>query len=253
MKKHTALIIDDNVFISTILSDLLSENHPEIVIVGIAHNGHEALKMIENTSPDLIFLDVEMPDMTGFEMLSAVVKIHFQIIFITAHSHYAIQAIRFNALDYLLKPIKEDELSAAINRFKRNKAFDAKQSNIQNALNNFKKENPQDLLLQLRTQNGEITLSLGEIFCLNGDRNYTFIHTKSGKILSAKTLAHYESILEDKGFLRCHRSFLVNGSHIAKIQDNLIIMKDGSSLPLSRRKKTKLKSFLRAIQGADES
>ena len=250
MKKHKALIIDDNVFISTILSDLLTENHPEIVIAGIAHNGHDALKMIENTNPDLIFIDVEMPDMTGFEVLNALETIRFQIIFITSHSHYAIQAIRFNALDYLLKPIKEDELAAAINRFKRNKALDGKRSNIQNALSNLQKEDPQDLLLQLRTQSGEITLTLGDIYWLNGARNYTFIHTKSGKTLSAKTLAHYESILEDKGFFRSHRSYLVNGSLIDKIQDDLIIMKDGTSLPLARRKKAKLKSFLRDIQGS---
>jgi two-component system LytT family response regulator len=248
MKKHIALIIDDNVFISTILADLLAENHPEIVISGLAHTGRDALKMIEKIKPDLIFLDVEMPDMTGFEVLGSLKEIPFQIIFITAHSHYAIQAIRFNALDYLLKPIKEDELASAINRFKRNKAIDGKQSNIQNALSNLQKEDPQDLVLQFRTQSGEITLTLGDIYCLNGARNYTFIHTKSGKTLSAKTLAHYESILEDKGFFRCHRSFLVNASLIQKIQENLIIMKDGSSLPLSRRKKMKLKSFLRGTQ-----
>lgn len=248
MKKHSALIIDDNVFISTILADLLLENHPEIAISGIAHNGRDALKMIEKTNPDLIFIDVEMPDMTGFEVLSSLAQIQFQIIFITAHSHYAIQAIRFNALDYLLKPIKEDELAYAINRFKRNKALDDKQSNIQNALTNLKKEDPQDWVLQLRTQSGEIRLTLGEIYCLNGARNYTFIHTKSGKTLSAKTLAHYESILEDKGFFRCHRSFLVNGSFISKIQDNLIIMKDDTSIPLARRKQAKLKTWLRNIQ-----
>lgn len=250
MKKHRALIIDDNVFISTILADLLVENHPEIVVSGLAHNGQDALKMIENTNPGLIFLDVEMPDMTGFDVLSSLNEIQFQIIFITAHSHYAIEAIRFNALDYLLKPIKEDELAAAINRFKRSKAHDGKQSNIQNALTNLKKENPQDWVLQLRTQSGEISLTLSEIYCLNGARNYTFIQTKSGKTLSAKTLAHYESILEDKGFFRCHRSFLVNASLIHKIQDHLIIMKDGTTLPLSRRKKSKLKSFFRDLQGS---
>ncbi|MFT4805612.1 MAG: two-component system LytT family response regulator, partial [Psychroserpens sp.] len=109
-----SILIDDNTFIANVLLDQLKENHPDIEVMAIAKNGKEGLEKIHLLKPNLIFLDIEMPDMTGFEMLNKLDVIDFQIIFITSHTHYAIKAFRFNALDYLVKPINEKELASAI-------------------------------------------------------------------------------------------------------------------------------------------
>ncbi len=236
--KVKSLLIEDNLLMSTMLSDLLKENHPEIEIVGIAKNGNEGLSKIKQLRPDLVFLDIEMPDMTGFEMLNKLETINFQTIFITAHSHYAIKAFRFNALDYLQKPVKTYQLEQSIKRFKSNLSSGKNRYKVQQALDNLRTENIEDQKLVLTTQSGILQLALKQIVRIEGERNYSHIHLSNGsKELSSKTLGYFEDILGEKGFFRCHRSFLINRYHIHDMGKNAFILKDQTEVPISRRKK----------------
>jgi two-component system LytT family response regulator len=240
--KVKALLVEDNPFMATILSDLLQENHPEVEILGVAENGYEGLKKINQLQPDLVFLDIEMPDMNGFEMLREIGEINFQTIFITAHSHYAIKAFRFNALDYLVKPVNAEHLNQSIKRFKSNRSTNAYQ--MQQALVNLSTENIEEQKLVLATEKGILHLPLKNIIKIESERNYSFIHLSDRKKeLSSKTLSHFESILSDKGFFRCHRSFLVNRYHIDSVGQDSFNLKDSSKVPISRRKKSEVKKW----------
>lgn len=235
------LVIDDDPFIRDLLIDKLNQYFPEIKILGTAKNGLEGIELIERLQPDLIFLDVEMTDMTGFELLSKLDKIDFKVIFITSYKHYAIKAIRFNALDYLLKPFDLEELKNAVKRFK---SFN-NQNNISTALKNLRSKNVSDQTLILNTQQGELHLTLKDIVYIEGDRNYSFVHlTKNRKELVSKTLSHLEELLDDKGFFRCHKSYLINRLHIVSSRQNLsVVLSNGQNLSISRRKKESFKNW----------
>ena len=236
------LIIDDDPFIRDLLIDKLNQYFPEINILGTAKNGQEGLEYIEQLQPDLVFLDVEMTDMTGFELLSKVENIDFKVIFITSYKHYAIKAIRFNALDYLLKPFDLEELKNAVKRFKTYKS----QNNVPIALKNLRTKNVSDQTLVLNTQQGELHLLLKDIVLIEGDSNYSYVHlTKNRKELVSKTLSHLEELLEDKGFFRCHKSYLINKTHIASTRNSLsVLLSNGTTVPISRRKKESFKNWL---------
>jgi len=236
------MIIDDDAFIRDLLIDKLNQYFPEINILKTANNGQEGLELIKRLQPDLVFLDVEMTDMTGFELLSKLETIDFKVIFITSYKHYAIKAIRFNALDYLLKPFDLEELKTAVKRFK---SFSS-QNNISMALKNLKSKTVDEQTLILNTQQGELHLILKDIVFIEGDRNYSYIHlTKNRKELVSKTLSHLEELLEDKGFFRCHKSYLINKSHIqSKKTNHFVLLSDGTNAPISRRKKESFNYWL---------
>lgn len=235
----TCLIIDDDAFILELLQDKLDQHFPEIEVLSTASNGHEGLEKIAMYAPELIFLDVEMTDMTGFEMLAQLSNISFQVIFITSYSHYAIKAIRFNALDYLLKPIDLGELNKAIKRFKNHTRRKPQNENIALALQNSNTKYVADHVLILKTQDGDLKLILKDIVHIEGDRNYSFIHLKNGsKKLVTKTLSDMEDLLDSKGFYRCHRSYIINREHIIKSHKGLSVLLSSSlKLPVSRRRK----------------
>jgi two-component system LytT family response regulator len=238
MNKIKTLLIDDDQFIVKILSDLIQENHPEIEILGIAKSGKEGLRKIEVLKPDLIFLDIEMPDMNGFEMLNNLKVRNFKTIFTTAHSKYAIKAFRFNALDYLLKPIIESELLQAIRRFQKNHK-ENQEKQIQNALHNLTTNSNKDQRLALETQNGLFSLPLKEIVFIEGDRNYSVIHQMDGaKEVTSKTLGYFEELLAEDGFFRSHRSYLVNSIFINEIRSEEFVLLNEINIPISRRRKS---------------
>ena len=243
-----SIIIDDNPFNIEVLSDLLQENDIKVNLVGTAKNGKEGLELISSVQPDLVFLDVEMPDMNGFEVLASLDKINFRTIFVTAHSHYAIHAIRFNALDYLVKPIDQKELNLAIRRFRSNSNADH-QNQMKNALKNMERKNALDQVLFLPTQEGGIKMALRDIIKIEGDRNYSTFYLSTNKTkISSKTLGHFEEILTDKGFFRCHRSFIVNYHHIDKVQKDFFSMKNGENIPISRRRKIDARDWFSAVK-----
>lgn len=235
--KIRALIIDDDPFIRDLLSDKVEQYVTDMEIIGTASSGGEGLVLIASEKPDLVFLDVEMADMTGFEMLAQIDAIPFQTIFITSFNHYAIKAIRFNALDYLLKPIDLGELRSAIERY-RESANGASSNKVNQAINNMKASDPGDEVLTLQLQDQELNVQLKDIVRIEGERNYSIIFSSSGKKnLSSKNLAFFEDLLEDKGFFRCHKSHLVNASQIVEANKTGVLkMSDASEITVSRRR-----------------
>jgi two-component system, LytTR family, response regulator len=230
-----ALIVEDNAFMATVLADLLQEFNSGISVSGIAHTGKEALGLIASLKPSVVFLDIELPDMTGFELLQQLDHIPFQTIFTTSHSHYAIKAFRFNALDYLVKPIQETELKEAIRRIGSPKS----NSDVSLALQNLETKKVNEQKLVLPTQTGTLRFALKQITHIEGERNYSYIYLSNGsRELSSKNLAYFEDILIDKGFFRSHRSYLVNRFHIEALQSDHFVFKSGIEIPISRRKKT---------------
>ncbi len=243
-----SLIIDDDAFIRDLLQDKLEQYISEVEILATANSGTEGLERIKMLQPDLVFLDIEMADMTGFEMLAQLKEINFQTIFITSYSHYAIKAIRFNALDYLVKPIDLGELKKAIERFKENRNKTTQQENLQLALLNQKTADVSNHQLILQTQEGELRLALKHIFRIEGERNYSYIYlTNNKKKLVTKTLADLETMLEEKGFYRCHKSHLVNALHIHSYPNpTTLILSTEIEIPIARRKKDAFKIWYEA-------
>ncbi|MES2648167.1 MAG: LytTR family DNA-binding domain-containing protein [Bacteroidota bacterium] len=239
MKSLKALIVEDNAFMATVLHDMLKQNATGITVTGIAKTGKEAISLIRSLEPNVVFLDIELPDMTGFELLQEIENINFQTVFTTSHSHYAIRAFRFNALDYLVKPIKESELDETIKRLLRsvNNSIEVK-----TALSNLEVQSAENQTLVLPQQNGTLRLPLKQITHIEGERNYSHIHLSNGsQELSSKNLAYFEDILNDKYFFRSHRSYLLNTYHIKTLHAGHFVLKNGLEIPISRRKETEAK------------
>ena len=235
MKPIKALIVEDNAFMATVLNDLLTQHATDIAVLNIANTGKKALRLIASEKPDVVFLDIELPDMTGFELLQQLGDINFQTIFTTSHSHYAIKAFRFNALDYLIKPIQETELDEAVKRLLKSAGNTIE---VKHALSNLQSQSVEDQKLVLPTQNGTLRLPLKQITHIEGERNYSYIYLSNGsRELSSKNLAYFEDILIDKNFFRSHRSYLVNRYHINTLKNDQFVLKNGIEIPISRRKR----------------
>lgn len=239
------IIIDDDPFMRDLLSDKLEQHVTDAEILGTAGSGTEGLALIESVEPELVFLDVEMGDMTGFEMLGQLDEVPFSVIFITSFGHYAIKAIRFNALDYLMKPIDLGELRLAMDRYRENAKASSDNPQVKQALSNMRMQDPGDEMLTLQLQDQELRIQLKEIVRIEGERNYSCIFAANGeKHLTSKTLGTFEDLLLEKGFFRNHKSHLLNGTHISQVNRDLTVdMSDGSNLPISRRKKDAFKEW----------
>ena len=245
-----AMIVDDKTAAIELLRWLIKENCPEITSVASAISVSEALPLIENFEPDILFLDIQMPQETGFDLLAKVKKWDFEVIFTTAFNEYAIQAIRFSALDYLLKPINGADLRKAVERYKAKKEFATGGEELyRNFIQNITREKNSPLKLALPGINGTQYVLPQEILRLQAERNYTWLYFTNGKnFLSSKTLAEYEKILHDAGFMRVHRSHLVNPEHITGYEkQGMVKLKDGCEIEVSRRKKEIVVNYLRSM------
>lgn len=240
-----SILIDDDPFIHDQLTDELKFHTPDVEVAGRAYNGLEGLSAINKYKPELVFLDVEMPDMTGFEMLGKLKNIDFQVIFVTSFGHYAIKAIRFNALDYLVKPVDPSDLKSAIERFKETAASNEAISALKNAVTNFRTDDPRQQSLLLQLQDGERRIKLNDIVRVEGVSNYSHVYTVDGsRVLTSKTLGSLEEILDHDLFFRCHKSHLVNVSNISKYENKDVILTSlDESIPISRRKVSAFKQW----------
>ena len=243
-----AVIVDDKTAAIELLRWLIRENCPEITAVASAMSVAEALPLIENFEPDILFLDIQMPQETGFDLLAKVKKWNFEVIFTTAFNEYAIQAIRFSALDYLLKPVNGSDLKKAVERFKiKKESVPGSEELYRNFVRNLKQEHNRPLKLALPGINGVEYVLLEDIIRLQAERNYTRLYFTDGKnFLSSKTLAEYEKILRESHFIRVHRSHLVNPAHIkAYLKQGMVVLKDGCEIEVSRRKKEAVGKYLK--------
>jgi two-component system, LytTR family, response regulator len=243
-----ALIIDDESTAVETLSLMIKHYIPEITYLKTTTDPYEGLLLLQNDTPQLLFIDIQMPLMNGFELLKKVPKVNFSIIFTTAHDEYAIDAIRFSALDYLLKPIDTDELQNACKRF-----TEKQDTNIANGplYNNFmynlNVKDKKDFKLALPTLQGTFFYKPENIIRLQGEGSYTkFFFTDNTSLLTTYTIKNYEDILFRYGFIRIHKSHLINKTHVVNyMTDGMLTMTDNSKVEISRRRKEDVMDVLK--------
>jgi two-component system LytT family response regulator len=206
------LIIDDELKARNILQHYISNFIPEIGELRQAESADTALDILKEYKPDIVFLDVEMPYKNGFDFLTATPNPSFDVIFTTAYNQYAIQAIRFSALDYLLKPVDPDELKAAVDRhLQKIDPAEQKKELYSNLVNNIEKKDAKDFRIAVPSNQGVFFFTIDEVLRMEADKSYTHIHLVNKKpFIASKTLKHFEEMLEDFDFIRTHKSHLVN-------------------------------------------
>ena len=225
-------------------------NCPDIVIIRECANAQEGLEAIKDEKPDIVFLDVEMPRMNGFGMLQQLEHRNFELIFTTAYDHYAIQAIRYSALDYLVKPIEINMLVEAVEKARERRQREIPNRRIEALLYNLVNERNQKGRIVIPSHEGLQFVDLDDIIYLEAESNYTSIYLREGtRIFVSKTLKDFEELLPHNNFLRIHHSFLINKDHMQKYlkgDGGQVLMSNGKMLDVARRKKDE---FMKAIGG----
>lgn len=248
-------MVDDENSSRIVLKELLSSFCREISVVGEASGVDEAYVVISDKKPDLIFLDIKMPTGTGFSLLKKFESVPFEVIFITGYDTYAIQAIRFSALDYLLKPVAVPELQEAVKRalhkFENNFAS---QKNVVNLLQNEQEEGV-NKKIALHKNDSVHFIKISDISHIESDWNYSTIYTQHHEVFSsAKTLKEFEEYLRKFNcFVRIHKSCLMNANHIlqyTKGEPCIVTMQNGTELEISRRKKQEVLEILKSTSRA---
>ena len=247
-----ALIIEDEQKSREMLSEILKKYYPQIAILGLAKNVAEAVELIEKTKPNLLFLDISMPDGTGFDVLEKTLGHHFDIIFTTATDKHALKAIKYSACDYLLKPIDLDELREAINRVEKKRAIALpSMENLQFLIQNLKRTDDNYNKISLPTGNAFEIIQIKDIIRCEADGSYTHFYLIGGKkLMVSASLKHYEDLLPEKDFIRIHHHNLVNMNHVIRFlkeDGGYAIMSDNSKLEISRRKKESFLERLNAV------
>ena len=245
----TAVVIDDEALAREALTNMLNMFCPNIKIVGQGHNVESGISVINETMPDVVFLDIEMPDGTGFDLLKQFPSIDFKFVFVTAYQEYAIRAFKFSAIDYILKPVDPSDLIAAVEKLHEtlkeedtNKKFQAFIDNIQ-----WDEKNPQKIIL--KTFESIIVVEKDTIVRCESQNNYTeFYFVDKPKILVSRTLKEFDDMLSSSGFFRAHQSHLVNLKHVVKYKrypESHLILKDGTEVPVSVRKRELISDLLK--------
>jgi len=239
-----ALIIDDERLARKELSNLLQE-FPEIEVIGECANAEEGIKMIQEMAPDLIFLDVQMPDKSGFEMLEALETVP-EVIFVTAYDEYALKAFDVSALDYLLKPVESERLGSAIQRVK--DELEQKSTRENEATENQGKLQEED---QIFLKDGEKCwfVSLKDVRLFESEGNYVRVYFKTFKPLILKSLNALEERLDEKAFFRANRKHIVNLKWIESVENWFngglrLVLKDGTLVEVSRRQSARFKELM---------
>lgn len=236
-----AIIIDDEKKCISLLQKMMSTSFPEIEIIATTINSIDGIQLIMKHKPQLVFLDIEMPNKNGFDVIEATKHIGYTVIFTTAYQQHAIKAIKFSAFDYLLKPIDADELHDAISRFKAKQSHQQNEKQITALLENIKSNANTFNRLSLSTSEGIIFLNIDDIIFCEASGGYTFFHTKAGeKIITSKTMKEYEDLLQSHPFFRIHYTYLVNLTYIKRYikgDGGYVVLTNNAELPVSKRRK----------------
>jgi len=240
-KKLRTLIVDDEQDAVEFITSLIGEYCASLEVTGKANNITQGAQLIRENKPDLLFLDVEMPNGSGFDLLEQFPEKPFDVIFITAFNHYAIKAIKFSAVDYILKPININEFIEAVTRviLKRSVKSPGGDENLKVLMENLR--SPQPSRLAIPTADGMEYLNPKDIVRIEADRSYSWFFLSSNrKILVSKHLKEFQELLGDRSFFRSHNSHLVNLRYVRKFirkEGGYIEMADSSLIPISRNKK----------------
>ncbi|RLD51883.1 MAG: DNA-binding response regulator [Bacteroidetes bacterium] len=234
-----AAVIDDEANARKNLITIINNYCDDINIVGQAENVKSGQKLILNKKPDIVFLDIEMPDGTGFDLLEKIPKRNFSLIFTTGHNDFALKAFQFNAVDYILKPVDIEDVINAVNKAKQIQKPELSEKIIKQLLISVKEKTNKKIIL--KTAETVFIVKVEEIIRCESDRGYTTFFIKDGKkIVISKNLKEYELLLKDFNFFRTHNSHLVNLNYVKQFQKTdggQLIMKDNSKIPVSVRKK----------------
>ena len=238
-----AIIIDDEPDCVKLLALQLKMYCPQVQVVAGCTESETGYLKIKELLPDIVFMDIEMPVMNGFQLLEKISSIQFSLVFVTAYDQFAVKAFRFSALDYLLKPIDGKDLKAAVEKAEQRHWPQPQQFNLlKEQLHGGTKNLPDKIALPY--QNGVIFAEIKNVIYCESDNNYTRIYTVDGKkYLVAKTLGDIQEVLEERNFLRIHRQYLINLSHIKKYvrgDGNYVIMSNDQSIPVARNQKERL-------------
>ncbi len=240
-----ALLVDDEAAARGHLRARLLEIAPEVEILAEASNIDDGSVAIQQHAPQLVFLDVQMPGGNGFQLLERLGKWDFDVIFTTAFQRFAIQAIRFSALDYLLKPVQADELRAAVDRSLQRHGTIVPPDQ-QQFLHNITQRDERTMKLTVAHGDRSYAISPVDVMWCQADDNYTQLHLKDGRrFMSARTLKDYEEMLSPIGFIRVHKSAMVNREHVDGIGDGHVRLRNGVRVEISRRRMNNVVQSLR--------
>ncbi len=236
-----AILIDDEPDCVRLLAHELATHCPRVQVIGQTTNSEDGLRLIQVMQPDVVFLDIEMPRMNGFQLLEKLGDISFGLIFVTAYNEFAVKAFRFSALDYLLKPIDTRDLQEAIRKAERQQRIDDRQiALLRNQLHTHQLADK----IAVPHQQGVIFLPVAEIIYCESDSNYTkVIATQNRHYLLVRTLREVQTVLEERNFLRVHRQYVINLDHIKlfmKGEGAYLVMSNEVSIPVARNQKEKL-------------
>ena len=245
------IIIDDEVKARETIANMLQTYCSDIEVIGMAGSVKEGVKVLAKKKPDLVFLDIKMGDGTGFDLLRKLKEVNFMLIFITAFEEFAIRAIKFSALDYILKPLDPDELVNAVEKAK----FTIEKENVSMRLEalyeNLDVLNSNSKKIVLKTTSSVHIVNLTDIIRCESEKNYThFFTVDQEKITVSKTLKEFNELLMDYSFYRVHQSHLVNMAHVRRYdkQDGgHLVMDDNSTVPVSFRKKEDLMKAFKSL------
>jgi two-component system LytT family response regulator len=237
------VIIDDEDHVRETIRRLLAMHCPQVKVAGEANGVENGLKAIRDLHPQLVILDISMDDGTGFDLLHKFETLDFKVIFITAYEKYAVQAFKFAAIDFLLKPINPEELADAVKRAE-TLVVDHLKSQLQALEENLKTEIRQKKKVVLKTLENIYLVDLQDITHCESDGCYTHVHTATGdRILISKTLREFDDMFSDSGFYRVHKSYLINSSHIKRFEKHeggYIILNNDYKIPVASRKREEL-------------
>jgi len=241
-----ALIVDDEPKARENLQILLHDFVEGVAVVGLCENIAEATEAVRLHSPDVVFLDIQLQRETGFDLLTKLKEINFEVIFTTAYTEYAIKAFKFSAIDYLLKPIDIEELRKAVGRVEK-RVSNNMTGRLTQLVQNLKQGSNENYKIALPTLDGLVFVKISDILYCEASSNYTQIFTAEEKYLVSKTLKEYDDLLSDHNFFRIHNSYLININSIKKYvkgEGGYVVLNNDTSLDVSKRKK---EAFLNRI------
>ena len=243
----TAILIDDERSAISNLTQLIRQFCRGVSIVATAENATEGIREIQEHKPDVVFLDIEMPGGTGFDMLACFAERDFDVVFVTSYNQHAIKAFKYSAVDYLLKPVDIDELVQSVERIRQRRKEPGPSDNLSGLMQNLKSGIP--FKLGIATTEGKQYIDIQDIVRLEADGSYTTIYRKNEpKLVVSRNLGEYEQLLQDQPFFRIHHSHLIHLSYVAgytKKEGGWISMNDGSEIPVARRRKELFEQMMR--------